>query len=298
MARVRFWHRRSGGLSRSAVRFMRRPPLRRPVLLAAFEGWNDAGDAASTATSALAEGFRSVPFAEVDPEEFFDFTQARPEVSLGEGETRHIAWPSTTLSIATVRAEDEDLIVLRGPEPHLHWQTYCDTVVELAKGLGVRRAVMLGAYLSEVTHTRPVPLSGSSTRDGLLQRYGLASTRYEGPTGIVGVLGEALGQAGIETTSLWASVPAYSLPVSAKAALALARAAALVLDRQVVLDDLEEQAREYERRMDELVEEDENVAAYVARLEEMEDPGAEGAVSDGTFEGLAEEIERYLRGKR
>lgn len=298
MGRVLFRRRKESALARSAVRYLRRPQLRKPVLLAAFGGWNDAGEAASTAVDFLGQAWQAVSFAEVDPEEFFDFTQARPEVSIVEGNTRQISWPATTFSIATVRSDEQDIVLLRGPEPHLRWQSYCDTLVGLIRTFGIRRAVLLGAYLSEVTHTRPVPLSGSSTSMELLERHGLSSTRYEGPTGIVGVLGEELGRAGIETTSIWASVPCYSLPVSAKAALALARAAGLMLDRPVVLDGLEAQAIEYEQRMDELVEEDENVAAYVARLEEMEEPAGESYAGDGTFDRLAEEIERFLRGKR
>ncbi|MCU1490232.1 MAG: hypothetical protein JWM85_1637 [Acidimicrobiaceae bacterium] len=291
----RFWHRDQhvGGLPKTAVRFFRRPQLRAPVLLAAFEGWNDAGEAASTALGFLAESWDAVTIAEVDHEEFFDFTEARPEVSGPEGPGRKLVWPSTSLAIATVRAGDQDLVVLRGTEPHLRWQTYCDTVVALAKGLGVSRVLTLGAYLSEVTHGRPVPLSGTATTPGLLERFSISPSLYEGPTGIVGVLAAAFADAGIETTSIWASVPCYSLPVSAKAALALARATSLVLERPVALDGLEEQAAEYERRMDELLEEDENVAAYVARLEEMDEPSG-----DLSVEGLAEEIERFLRGKR
>lgn len=296
MARGLFrrWQGAEGVTPRSAVHFLRRPQLRNPVLLAAFEGWNDAGEAASTALGFLAEALDAVSFAEVDPEEFFDFTEARPEVTIVEGQTRRLVWPATSLSIATIRSGAGDLLFLRGPEPHLRWQTYCDTVTALAKGLGVTKVVTLGAFLSEVTHGRPVPLSGTSSADGLVERYGLSPSLYEGPTGIVGVLAGALAEAGIETTSIWASVPCYSLPVSAKAALALARVTSLVLDRPVALDDLEHQSAEYERRMDELLEEDENVAAYVARLEEMEEPGGE----ELSVDGLAEEIERYLRGKR
>jgi hypothetical protein len=294
MGRAGFWRWRQGEPARSPVRFLRRPSLQAPVLVAAFEGWNDAGEAASTAVGALGEAWRASALAEIEGEEFFDFTQARPEVVIIEGETREITWPLTGIAAATGRNDERDVVLVSGPEPHMRWQSYTAALIGLARDLGVTRAVLLGAYLSEVTHTRAVPLSGSSTDEAVLARHNLASTRYEGPTGIVGVLGEAFGHAGIEATTVWASVPCYSLPVSAKAALALARATALIVERPAILDDLEEQAVAYEQHMDELIEEDESVAAYVARLEEME----ESAVGEMSADGLAEEIERYLRGKR
>ncbi len=293
MGRAAFWRRRDKGTPASAVRFIGRPPARTPVLVAAFEGWNDAGEAASTALSFLAQAWDATPIGEIDGEEYFDFTQARPEVTIVEGETRRLRWPVTALSAAPALGHAPGLILMSGPEPHLRWRGYAANLVGSARALGVRHAVLLGAYLSEVTHHRPVPLSGTATDDTVLARHNLAPTRYEGPTGMVGVLGEALQGAGVSVTTLWASVPCYSLPVSPKAALALARVVALALDRPAAFDELEEQASEYERRMDELVEEDEGVAAYIARLEEMEEPSP--AVS---ADGLAEEIERYLRGKR
>lgn len=275
---------------RPAVRFLRRPQLRDPVLVAAFDGWNDAGEAASYALSHLGRDWRALPFAEIDAEEFFDFTEVRPEVSTTAEGGRTIVWPTTTLSIVTAGGQGRDVILLRGPEPQLRWPTYCETVLGLARGVGVTEMVTLGAYLSEVTHGRVVPLSATSSVAGRLEEHGFEASHYEGPTGIVGVLGEVFAGAGIAVTSVWASVPCYSLPVSPKAALALVRAAGRVLGRPVDDGVLVEQAEEYERRMDELIAEDDNVAAYVARLEEMEDAGDELS-----SDGLAEEIERYLR---
>jgi proteasome assembly chaperone (PAC2) family protein len=262
--------------------------------VAAFDGWNDAGEAASRAVGHLGLAWGAVPVAEIDPEEFFDFTDLRPEVSIVEGEQREVSWPATTVSFAGGDPEGPDVVLLEGPEPHLRWGHYCDAVVALARRARAARVVMLGAYLSEVSHARPVPLSGVSSDGGLLARHGLGPTLYEGPTGIVGVLGPALARAGIAATSIWASVPYYSTPVSAKAALALVRIAAQIVGRPVETSGLEEEAAEYERRMDELVRDDENVAAYVARLEEMEDIVGAGL----SAEGLAEEIQRYLRGRQ
>lgn len=277
------------------VRYLRRPALERSIVVAAFEGWNDAGEAASTAASHLARSWGASALAEIDAEEFFDFTEVRPDVALvDDGGRREIIWPSTSVSVALSPPGGRDVVFLRGHEPQLRWQGYCAVVAEVARALRAEHVVTLGSYLSEVTHDRPVPVNAASSQSGLLERLGLSSSRYEGPTGIVGVLGLSLPAAGIPTTSIWASVPCYSLPVSAKAALALVRVVATVTGRTVETGELEEQAVEYERHMDELVAEDEGVAAYVARLEEMQDVVG----SDLSAEGLTEEIERFLRDKR
>jgi len=186
------------------------------------------------------------------------------------------------------------VLLLRGHEPNLRWRAYSEAVIDLARRFDVAEVVTLGAYLSEITHSRPVPVSAAASDDTVLDANRLAASAYEGPTGIVGVLGHALAEAGVPTISLWASVPCYSIPVSAKAALALVRACGGLVGATIVAPDLEAQAEEYERRMDQLVAEDENVAAYVARIEEMEDVVG----SDLSAEGLAEEVERYLREKR
>lgn len=282
--------RRGGAPRRSPVQLLRAPQLRDPVLVAAFEGWNDAGEAASGGLEILAHQWRALPFAEIEAEEFFDFTEARPEIlSTPEG-GRRIVWPATSLSIATAAGLERDVVLLRGPEPQLRWPTYCDTVLSLSRDIGVREVVLLGAYLSEVPHSRPVPLSGTATSPGRLEALGVEPSLYEGPTGIVGVLSETFAAAGMAATSVWASVPAYSIPVSPKAALALVRVVGLLLGRTVDDEELAVQAEAYERRMDELVAEDEGVSAYVARLEELE-----SASDELSGDGLAEEIERYLR---
>ena len=287
----------------SALRFLRRPRqvaplsasdaprLEHPVMVCAFEGWNDAGEAASYAATHLAEAWGARPFAEIDSDEFFDFTEVRPEVTFTESGERRIVWPSTSFMIAKSHGSGPDVVLVRGPEPQLRWQAYCAAVIELARCLGVERVVTLGAYLAEVTHGRPVPVNAASADRELSERHGLQTSLYEGPTGIVGVLGSALGIAHIPSVSVWASVPCYSLPVSPKAALALVRVVTQLVGRDVTTEPLESESLEYERRMDELIADDDQVAAYVARIEEMEEP-AGGEVS---AEGLADEIERYLR---
>jgi len=268
--------------------------LNRPILIAAFEGWNDAGDAASSAASYLADGWAAEPLAEIDPDEFFDFTEVRPESALLDGGARRIVWPTTAFSLVPGVQGARDIVLLRGPEPQLRWRTYCAALIELARSIGIERVITLGAYLGEVTHSRATPVTASSADPVLAERYHLSTSRYEGPTGIVGVLSAALAEAGIPTISVWASVPCYSLPVSPKASLALVQVVARLAGREVDLDELERDASDYEEKMDELVAEDENVAAYVSRIEEME----QVVDSELSAEGLAEEIERYLRNNR
>lgn len=261
-------------------------------MIVAFEGWNDAGESASYAASFLERAWSAVSFAEIDPEEFFDFTEVRPEVQISVDRSRSIKWPVTSFSLATAGGEGNDVILVRGCEPQLRWRTYCETFIELARRLNVERVIMLGAYLGEITHNRSVPVTASSHDSELADRHGLAPSLYEGPTGILGVLGAELSDVKIPSVSVWASVPCYSLPVAPKAALALARVAATLAERYVDLTELEVESADYEIRMNELVAEDDNVAAYVERIEEFEQAPDEELSADG----LAEEIERYLHG--
>ena len=281
-------------LRRHAFDFDEKPALRNPVMIVAFEGWNDAGEAASYAAAYLERSWGAVPFAEIDPEEFFDFTEVRPEVALGPDNTRTIKWPVTSFSLAAAEGTDTDIVIVRGCEPQLRWRTYSEAFVEIARGLGISRVITLGAYLGEVTHGRPVPVSASSNDAALAAGLSLSPSLYEGPTGIVGVLASALSAAKIPSISVWASVPCYSLPVTPKGALALARVVTTLADRFSDLTELEVESAEYESRMDGLVEDDEAVAAYVERIQEIQDAAGE----DLSTEGLAEEIERYLRGGR
>ncbi len=266
------------------------PPLHHPVMIVAFEGWNDAGEAASYAARFLERSWSAMPFAEIDPEEFFDFTEVRPEVQLNLDQTRTIKWPVTSFSLAIAGGQGNDVILVSGSEPQLRWRTYCEAFIELAKSLHVERVIMLGAYLGEITHSRPVPISASTHDSTLVDRHGLTPSHYEGPTGILGVLAAALSEEKIPSVSVWASVPCYSLPVAPKAALALTRVATTLAERFVDMTELEVEATDYEMRMNELLAEDENVAAYVERIQEFEAAETEVLSTDG----LADEIERYL----
>jgi predicted ATP-grasp superfamily ATP-dependent carboligase len=271
-----------------------RPRLRRPVLISAFEGWNDAGEAATFAARYLADQWGARVFASIDPEDFYDFTSTRPQVRLDEGQQREIVWPSNELSACSVPGADLDVIVLLGSEPQLRWRTFCAQVVEVAKAHEVRLAVTLGALLAEVPHSRPVSVIGTAYDPELVRRLDLRQSTYEGPTGIVGVLHDALRTAGVPSASLWAAVPTYvpGAP-SPKAALALIERTTELLAVPVQTTDLQIATAAYERQLDELVADDDDTAAYVAGLEQAADEAP--AESEPDPARLIEEVERFLR---
>ena len=294
---------RTSRLSRQSLHVGRVPRMNRPVMVVSFQGWNDAADSASVASAYLARAWRANAFAEIDPEEFVDFTVHRPEVRENVARRREIVWPATVLSHASIPGSSSDVVVVRGFEPQIRWKTYCALLLSLARSLKVERVLTLGALLAEVAHSSPVGVSVTSTSPDLIASTGARRPRYEGPTGIIGVLHAALEEAGIPSMALWASVPFYVPQVSsAKAALALVSRAAELIGAEVDTADLEVAAEQYESEVDELVGEDEEVASYVARLRDSAaDP--DEAMSDlvhrdpGGHE-LAAEIERFLREHR
>jgi proteasome assembly chaperone (PAC2) family protein len=273
-----------------------RPQLQRPVVIAAFEGWNDAGDAATTAARWLRDRWAPEPLATIDPEDFFDFTATRPQVRLTDGLTREIVWPATDATWGT--GTGTDAIVVVGHEPHLRWRTFCDQIVQVAKAYDARLVLTLGALLAEVPHTAPVSVIGTAADEALIERFGLRRSSYEGPTGIVGVLQDACGRSGIPAASLWASVPAYvpGAP-SPKAALALVERAADVVSVGVVTTDLEIASASYERQVSEVVADDDEMREYVSHLEARYE-GAEVDDDGPSPASLVEEVERFLRDQR
>jgi proteasome assembly chaperone (PAC2) family protein len=280
----------------------RRPDgLRAPALVCAFTGWNDAGDAASAALSFVGSSLGATRFARIDPEDFFDFQAQRPSVEISESQTRQIVWPDIEIFEARVPRAHRDLILLQGPEPSMRWRTFCASVVELAEALGTQMVVTLGALLADVPHTRPVPINGLSSDEGLIERLELRPTNYEGPTGIVGVLQAACQDAGIPTASLWASVPHYvAAAPNPKAALALVRKLEGLLGVAVDAGELEGASAEYERQVSLAVQSDPDVQSFVERLEEaaQEEDAAE-ELSDPrklpSGDVLAREFQRFLR---
>lgn len=274
------------------------PRLRRPILLAAFEGWNDAGDAASSAVEHLALEWDARPLVDIDSDEYYDFQVNRPTIKLIDGVTRRIEWPTTSISWCSPRGADRDIVLVRGIEPNMRWRAFCAEIVELAHRLEVEMTVMLGALLADTPHTRPVPVTGSAYSSETAERYNLAESRYEGPTGITGVLQGLFVQAGVPAVSFWAAVPHYvSTPPNPKATVALLTRVEEVLDIEVPLGTLPEQAEEWERAVTEMTEDDEEIAEYVRGLEERGDaeldPDEVMAKIDG--DALAAEFERYLK---
>lgn len=283
----------------SDVIWRERPELRGPVMVCAFKGWNDAGEAASAALSYIHGHFESSNVGEIDPEEYYDFTAVRPTVSLTEGQTREIDWPANTISVAKVPGAEVDLVMLDGVEPSLRWQRFTNTVVEVARELGVEMVITLGALLADVPHSRPVSITGIASDDSLVSRLGYERTTYQGPTGIVGVLHHACSAAGLPSASLWASAPHYvAAAPNPKVALALVRAFEGSAGLAVDASELESAAEEYERQVSAAVASDPEVKAFVERLESaMDEVQAESGPEDRipSADTIARDFQRFLR---
>jgi predicted ATP-grasp superfamily ATP-dependent carboligase len=269
------------------------PPLRDPVMVAAFEGWNDAGEAASGAVAHLEQVWDAQPVGELDPEEYHDFQVNRPVVSVDDDGKRQITWPTTRLYWARPPGSSRDVVIVRGIEPSMRWQRFTREVLGYADRLQVGTLITLGALLADVPHTRPIPVTSTSEDERLLARLAIEPSRYEGPTGIVGVLQEFAQRAGLPSLSLWAAVPHYvGQSPSPKATLALLRRVEEMLDVTVPLGDLPEDARAWERGVDELAEEDSEIGEYVRQLEQAKDTAD---LPEASGEAIAQEFERYLR---
>jgi predicted ATP-grasp superfamily ATP-dependent carboligase len=276
----------------------RRPDgLRAPALVCAFRGWNDAGDAASAALSFLGSTLGAERFAQIDPEEFYDFQASRPSIRLTEGRTREITWPSVEIFEARVPRAPRDLVLVQGPEPSMRWRAFSSLVIDLAEALGVQMIVTLGALLADVPHSHPVTMTGLASDPALVERLGLQSGDYEGPTGIVGVLHGACVAAGLPSASLWASVPHYvAAAPNPKAALALVRKLESLVGVSVDASDLERAAADYERQVGLAVQSDPDIQAFVERLERAAETEREIDPEDiPTGDILAREFQRFLR---
>ncbi len=296
------------------VRWNAHPTLRRPALVAAFSGWNDAADAATDAVRWLARTTGSKVFATLDIEDYLDFQAARPTVELVDGVVRTVQWPALTFSAGSIPGGGRDLVLLLGVEPNLRWPTFCDDVISVARATGCELVVTLGALLGDVPHSRPIRCTGSATDDVLAARLGMQRSRYEGPTGIVGVLHDSARRVGFASASIWAPVPHYvATAPNPKASLALIEQAEL-LDSSVQLTELEIAASAWERSVDEVVAADADASAYVERLVarydetdaerhevaagEAEDADDEDWLDEDDIqsgETLAQDFERYLR---
>ena len=268
------------------------PPLRDPVLLAAFEGWNDAGEAATKTVSHLARTWGARVVFELDPEDYYDFQVNRPRAVLVEGR-RRITWPATRILVATGTPMERDVVFVQGIEPSVRWRSFAAELLEAAERLGVTTVVTIGALLADVPHTRPIPVSATSDDPATQQRFGAEQSRYEGPTGIVGVLTETATRAGITTLSCWAAVPHYagSAP-SPKATLALLSTLERILDVSIPQGGVADDARAWENGVNELAASDSEVAEYVKALEQATDTAD---LPEASGDAIAQEFERYLR---
>ncbi len=268
------------------------PTLRSPVLIAAFEGWNDAADAASNAVDHLLDVWDARLVAAIDPEDFYDFQMNRPLIT-GEGRSRRITWPSTQLSVASPPGALRDVILLRGIEPNMRWRQFCAELLAAADELGAELVVTLGALLADTPHTRPIPVTGTSTDPDLATRLDLEQSTYEGPTGIVGVFQDACTRLDMPAVSFWVAVPHYvAQPPCPKATLALLGQIEDLLGISIPLGDLPEESRAWERGVDELAEDDEEIGDYVRALEETRDTAE---LPEASGEAIAREFERYLK---
>jgi proteasome assembly chaperone (PAC2) family protein len=276
-----------------------RPTLRKGVLVCAFYGWNDGGEAATLSALFLRQQLGATQFCELDPDEFYDFQEVRPVVSLGDDEHRRLAWPENSFAWAPLPSGN-DIAVMVGIEPQNRWKLYSRSIVEVAKESGAELVVTLGGFLADTPHTRPVPVTGSADGD-IADQLGLAPSQYEGPTGIVGVVHDACSDAGIASASLWAAVPHYiSVSPNPKAALALLSRLALLLETSFDTTKLSQDAVQFEREVSHAVSADEKISRYVRELESRSDERADDDADEesppllASGDDIAAQIERYL----
>lgn len=272
--------------------------LRAPALLAAFSGWNDAGDAASAALTFIGESLHAERFARIDPEDFYDFQSTRPHIGLtGEGK-REITWPGIEIFAARVPRAPRDLILVQGPEPSMRWKSFSQHIIDLAEALGTQLVVTLGALLADVPHSHPVAINGLASDHALVEKLSLKETTYEGPTGIVGILHTACTEADLPSASLWAAVPHYvAAAPNPKAALALVRKVEALVGVSVDATDLENATGDYERQVSLAVQSDPEVQAFVERLEQAAslDTSSLGPGELPSGDAIASEFQRFLK---
>ena len=289
------------------VHWLSKPTMRNPVMISAFTGWNDAADAASTAVRTLIEAWSATPLAEINPEDFTDFASTRPVVRLKDGVTRTIVWPTVTMWHASTPGSD--VILVLGPEPSLRWRLFTEQILSVASHFDASMMISLGALLADVPHNKPIQLIGTASDSNMIERFDLQRSQYEGPTGILGVLLDACNEASLPSASLWAAVPAYASQIpSPKAAAALISRAGEIIGTPAPIGLLQQAIETYERRVNQIVDEDEDLAAYVERLDSSGEGDYEDDEDDGQMSfdfdednaevsaaSLADEVEQFLR---
>jgi len=278
----------------NVVEWEERPELRNPVAMVAFEGWNDAADAASGAVGFILDQFEDLePFAVLLPEEFFNFQTRRPDVEIGDGGTRDITWPVVGFYAIPLPEQQRDLVIVLGEEPHYRWLTFVGHIIDVLQSVGVQEVITLGAFIGQVAHTLPVPIIGVATDASVVERHQLMTSDYEGPTGITGVLNLSCAEAGMEAVSLWAATPHYlAANENPKAMLALLSKAALIAGITIEATELAVEAGEFDSRVNQAMDTSDDLSSYVHRLEE----GSAEAVHPAVAEQLVDEIEQFLKG--
>ena len=273
------------------------PPLRNPILVAAFAGWNDAASAATTALESVAVSLEAERIAEIDPEEFYDFQVTRPTIRFSEGQTREVDWPANMVYAGLAPNAERDLVLLSGIEPNLRWRTFAEAVLAVAQRLEVQMVVTLGALLADVPHSRPVPITGLASDPELVERLNLQRSSYEGPTGIVGIVHDACRRTGFSSASLWAAVPHYVAAVpNPKAALALLRRLEGFTGVAIEASDLEEAMSQFETQVDRAVASNPEIEELVRRLEVEQDDDPELGTEDvPSGDSIAQDFQRFLR---
>ncbi|MFS3129142.1 PAC2 family protein [Nocardioides sp. Bht2] len=275
------------------IEFEEVPDLVDPVVIAAFEGWNDAGEAASGVVDHLMDVWQARVIGAVDPDDFYDYQMNRPVIGSNDDGHRTISWPGTQIAVASPSGLDHDVILIRGLEPNMRWRQYCSELLVACDELGATMMVTLGALLADAPHTRPVPVTGIASEPELVDRLDLEESSYEGPTGIVGVVQDACARYDLPAVGYWAAVPHYvAQPPCPKATLALIGHLEELLETSIPLGDLPEEARAWERGVDELAQEEEEIADYVRALEEARDTAD---LPEASGEAIAKEFERYLK---
>lgn len=294
------------GMTSEAVLFSEEPQLREPALITSFAGWNDAAESATGAVRYLVRKWGAKKFAEIDPEEFYDFTETRPQVRVTRGMERRIRWPVNDFFFHADPSLERDLILYRGVEPNLKWRTFCTALVEFCQRMNVNRVVLLGGLIADVPHTRPVRVTGTSSDTVFLDRMStlrVQGSRYQGPTGINGILTDRLRREGIACASLWATVPHYISTANPRASEALLSRLDTLLGLNAPLADLEREANEFDSQVSQAVARDPDVAAYVRQLEESNGDGDEQESQNEHAElpagdAVVRELEEFLRRSR
>jgi proteasome assembly chaperone (PAC2) family protein len=267
--------------------------LRNPIMLAAFEGWNDAGESATGAINHLLASWTHHKLGMTDPEDYYDFQVNRPSIKVDERVVREIIWPNTVLFEVSTPHLDNDFLIVKGIEPSMKWRTFATELLDIADDYEVSMSITLGALLSDTPHTRPITVTGSGAHPDVAGRLGIEISKYEGTTGIIGVLQDAAHQRGIDAVSLWASVPHYvSTPPCPKASLALINALEDFLDISIPQGDLPERSSSWETQVNQMAAEDSEVGDYVKQLETSKDAAE---LPEATGESIAREVERFLR---